>query len=133
MLTSLADENEVHDVDFNDVEVDVDVDVDVNAVECLLIIVASKNINRSWLSASSLSPSFFVQSPFFFCRSNPKTAPSATCTQADCIQPDYRKAILHCEALAKSRLSLYLTPVQRARVSRTTALQALAKTFAQKE
>ena len=46
-MTSLADEDAVDDVDFNDVEVDVDVDVDVNAVECLLIMVASKNISRS--------------------------------------------------------------------------------------
>ena len=44
-MTSLADEDAVDDVDFNDVEVDVD--VDVNAVECLLIMVASKNSNRS--------------------------------------------------------------------------------------
>ena len=44
-MTSLADEDAVDDVDVNDVEVDID--VDVNAVECLLIMVASKNINIS--------------------------------------------------------------------------------------
>ena len=43
MLTSLADEDEVDDVDFNDVEFDAHVDVDINATECLLIMVAREN------------------------------------------------------------------------------------------